>query len=182
MWLRTLSYIFLTTGVLLSCLIMEDTTQGSIIYARDQLMNLWLCSVAGRRPDIPRELRRKHRGCRSGRRRWLRKKRYRPYLPSIIMGNWWYLANKITSPTKSESVFRREGSVLCFRETWLHDVPDTIVSLAGFQLVQADRSCSEGAKKKWGGVAIFTWTTDGANLETLEWKNVCAARTSNCEQ
>ena len=35
-----------------------DMTRGSIVYTRDQLMNLRLCSVAGR-TEIPRELRRK---------------------------------------------------------------------------------------------------------------------------
>jgi len=41
---------------------------GSIVYTRDQLLNLRLCVGAGGRPDIPRELRRKYRGCRAGRR------------------------------------------------------------------------------------------------------------------
>jgi len=98
-----------------------------------------LCGGAGERPDIPRELRRRYRGCRAGGRR---RRRYRPYLPSIVMGNVQSLVNKmdeLTSLTRSESVFW-EGSVLCFTETWLHDnVPDTVVDLAGFQLVRADR-------------------------------------------
>jgi len=88
----------------------------------------------------------------------LRKRRFRPYLPSIMMGNVQSLVNKmdeLTSLTRSKSVFR-EGSVMCFTETWLHDnVPDTIVSLAGFQLVRADSSCKESGKKKGGGVAIY---------------------------
>jgi len=59
----------------------------------------------------------------------------------------------------------REGSVLCFTETWLHDnVPDTVVNLAGFHLVRADRSCNESGKKKGGGVAIYVnnrWCNPG---------------------
>jgi len=74
------------------------------------------------------------------------------------MGNLRSLVNKmddLTSLTRSERVFR-EGSVMCFTETWLHDnVPDTIVSLAGFQLVRAHRSCNKSGKKKGGGVAIY---------------------------
>jgi len=64
----------------------------------------------------------------------------------------------------------REGSVMCFTETWLHDnVPDTIVSLAGFQLVWADRSFNESGKKKVGGVAIYVnnrWCNPGQNSRT----------------
>jgi len=91
-----------------------DAPRGSIVFIRDQLLNLRLCHGAGGRPDIPRELRRKYRGCRARRRRRLKKRRYRPYLPSIVMGN-------------VRSVFR-EGSVMCFTETWLHDnVLDTVV-------------------------------------------------------
>jgi len=74
------------------------------------------------------------------------------------MGNVQSLVNKmdeLTSLTRSESVFH-EGSVMCFKETSFHDnVPDTIVSLASFQLVQADRSSNESRKKKGGGVAIY---------------------------
>jgi len=72
MWLCTFFFVFLAIGVLLSCLIpvMADATQGSIVYTRDQL-NLRMWRVAGGRPEIPRELRRKYRGCRAGRRSWL---------------------------------------------------------------------------------------------------------------
>jgi len=49
---------------------------------------------------------------------------------------------------------------MCFTETWLHDnVPDTIVSLAIFQLVRVNRR-----QKKGGGVAIYvnnTWCNPG---------------------
>jgi len=57
---------------------MADAPRGSIVYTRDQLLNLRLYGGAGERPDIPRELRRKYRGCRAGRRRRLKKRRYRP--------------------------------------------------------------------------------------------------------
>jgi len=84
-------------------------TQGSIVYTRDHLLNLRMCGGAGGRPKIPRELRRKYRGCRAGRRIWLRKRRFRPYLPSIIIVNVRSLVNKmdeLTSLTRSEIVFR----------------------------------------------------------------------------
>jgi len=130
-------YFYCTFTVPKPGMVDADTPRGSIVYTRDQLLNLRLCGGAGGRPNIPRELRRKNWGCRAGRRRWLKKRRYRPYLPYIVMGNVRSLVNKmdeLTSLTRSESVFR-EGSVMCFTETWLHDnVPDM---------------------KKGGGVAVY---------------------------
>jgi len=83
------------------------------------------------------------------------------------MGNVQSLVNKmdeLTSLTRSESMFR-EGSVMFFGETWLHDnVPDSVVDLAGFQLVWADRSCADSGKKKGGGVAVYVnnrWCNPG---------------------
>jgi len=52
---------------------MADAPQGSIVFTRDQLLKLQLCGRTGGRPDIPRELRRRYRCCRAGRRRWLRR-------------------------------------------------------------------------------------------------------------
>lgn len=115
---------------------------------------------------IPKELRRKYWGCKARRRRWLWKRRYRPYLPSITIWNVRSLVNKmdeLTSHTMRERVFR-ESSIMCFTETWLQDnIPDLIVSLAGFQLVRSDRSCRESRKKKGGGVAVFVnkWCNPG---------------------
>lgn len=65
---------------------------------------------------------------------------------------------------RSKSVFC-EGSVMCFIETWKRDnVPDTIGSLAGFQLVWAEKSCNEIGKEKLG-----------ETLDTLQLKTACAA-------
>jgi len=66
------------------------------------------------------------------------------------------------------------SALLCATQTWLHDnVPDTNVSLAGFQLVWADRSCNEW-QGKGGGVAIHVnnrWRNPGH----ITVKNACAA-------
>jgi len=68
-------------GLLLLCLTLimadADATQVSIVYTKDQLLNLRMCGGAGGRPENHRELRRKCQGCRAGRRRRLRKRRYR---------------------------------------------------------------------------------------------------------
>ncbi|KAK2846486.1 hypothetical protein Q5P01_009485 [Channa striata] len=50
----------------------------------------------------------------------------------------------------------RESSLLCFTETCLNqDTPDSVVSVNGYTLVQADRSAAESGKKKGGGLAVF---------------------------
>ncbi|KAI3374596.1 hypothetical protein L3Q82_021175 [Scortum barcoo] len=81
----------------------------------------------GEKHEIPKELLKKYLGCRE---------------PGRDDGG-------------ANSVFR-EASVLCFTETWLHDnIPDSLVSLPGFQLVRGDRSCADSRKKKGGGVAVY---------------------------
>jgi len=66
---------------------LADAPRGSIVFTRDQQLNLGPGGGAGSRPDLPRELRRKYRGCKAGGRRRLKKLRYRLFLPSIVMGN-----------------------------------------------------------------------------------------------
>ncbi|KAL7868472.1 hypothetical protein SRHO_G00098560 [Serrasalmus rhombeus] len=62
-------------------------SHGSIVYNRGQLLVLRHTAVLpDKRPDIHRELRRKS-GCCAGVLRRAKRRRYRPVLPSIIMGN-----------------------------------------------------------------------------------------------
>ncbi|XP_049927755.1 uncharacterized protein LOC126407114 [Epinephelus moara] len=88
----------------------------------------------------------------------MEKRRYKPCLPSLIMGNVRSLANKmdeLTAVTKSQKEYR-ECSLMCFNETWLHqDIPDNNVSISGFQTVRADRDCTESGKRKGGGLAVL---------------------------
>ncbi|KAJ8385610.1 hypothetical protein AAFF_G00184720 [Aldrovandia affinis] len=91
--------------------------------------------VAEMTHQIPEELKRNSRGRRGrGRRARQRKtearrekRRFKPYLPSIIMGNVRSLANKmdeLTALARSQAEFR-ECSIMCFTESWLHkDIPD----------------------------------------------------------
>ncbi|KAJ8402059.1 hypothetical protein AAFF_G00372940 [Aldrovandia affinis] len=110
--------------------------------------------VAEMTHQIPEELKRNSRSRRGrGRRARQRKtearrekRRFKPYLPSIIMGNVRSLANKmdeLTGVTQSQAEFR-ECSIMCFTESWLHkDIPDNNVSVGGFQTVRGDRDCIE---------------------------------------
>ncbi|KAI4898658.1 hypothetical protein NFI96_029389 [Prochilodus magdalenae] len=88
------------------------------------------------------EQRRPYRGCRAGDKRRERKGRYKPCLPSIIMGNVRSLANKtdeLSALIRTQREYR-ECSILCFTESWLNqNVPDSHVHLNGFTSVRADR-------------------------------------------
>jgi len=77
-------------------------SHGSIVYTREQLMALHDTAVLPKgRPDIPRDLRRRKRqGSCAGRERRARRRRYKPVLPSIIMGNVRSLPNKMDELTQ----------------------------------------------------------------------------------
>ncbi|XP_065817350.1 uncharacterized protein [Labrus bergylta] len=119
------------------------------------------------RPDIPAELRRKRRGCRAGVKCREKKRRYKPSVPSLIMGNVRSLPNKMEELTALTRLQReyRECSIMQFTETWLNELtPDTLVTLDGFHLVRADRSARESGKKKGGGIAMYVnerWCNSG---------------------
>ncbi|KAK1903748.1 Ribonuclease HII [Dissostichus eleginoides] len=99
--------------------------------------------LTGDRPAVPRELRRKRRGRRAGAKLRARRRRYRPVLPSITMGNVRSLPNKmdkIAALTRHERQYR-ESSILVFTETWLTELtPDTNATLDGFHLLRAERT------------------------------------------
>uniref|UniRef100_A0A669DTM0 Reverse transcriptase domain-containing protein n=1 Tax=Oreochromis niloticus TaxID=8128 RepID=A0A669DTM0_ORENI len=145
-----------------------DPEQGSFVYSRDQLLALRPAAVLpADRLDIPSELRKKRRGCRAGKeRRRPRRRRYRPSLPSVIIGNVRSLPNKmdeLTSLTWSQREYR-QCSIMMLTESWLTPLtPDTSVTLPGFQMLRADRT-RESGKRKGGGLAVFVndrWCNPG---------------------
>ncbi|XP_075955445.1 uncharacterized protein LOC142957475 [Anarhichas minor] len=132
---------------------------GAIVYSRDQLFALSRQRLLpGVRPEIPVELRRRARGCRSGAKRRAKRRKYKPSVPAIVMGNVRSLANKtdeLGALVKPERDFR-ECSVMCFTETWLHaDFPDHSASVPGFRTVRADRDVVQSGKKRGGGIAVY---------------------------
>lgn len=84
-------------------------------------------------------------------RRW----RYKPFLPSIIMGNVNSLPNKceeLEALMKNERIYH-ECSLYCFTETWLMDkISDSCVDVPSFRFVHADRDRRECGKTKDGGL------------------------------
>ena len=148
-----------------------------IVYIRDQLMALWYPThLAGERATIPEELKRRQQGCRAGLKQRIKKRRYTPYIPAVITGNMRSLANKVD---KLEALARtqrehREPSIMCFTDTWLHEqIPDSNVTIPGFQTVRADRDTAATGKKKGGGLAVLV------NNRWCNPRHDSAARTSS---
>ena len=129
----------------------------AFVYSGEQLIALMPAGLVARPADLPPDLWRKtHRGCRGGKQRHgrgsgrdgrLERRRFKPCLPSIVMGHVQSLNNKmdeLTALTRSHAVYR-ECSLMCFTKTWLHrDITDPIVSVDGFHTVRADRDDREG--------------------------------------
>lgn len=148
----------------------DSTGSGSghaIVYTREQL--LALCGagkLTGYRPDVPRELKRRRRGCRSGVMCRSKRKRFKPTLPAIITGNVRSICNKmdeLAALTKHQREYQ-QCSMILFTETWLTELtPDSNATLDGFQLIRADRTRDSG-KRKGGGLAVFVndrWCNPG---------------------
>ena len=90
-------------------------SHGSFVYTREQLLALCSTGVLPvERPEIPAELRRRRRGCRAGKMRREKKRRYKPCIPSVIMGNVRSLPNKMDELTALTRLQReyRECSIM----------------------------------------------------------------------
>lgn len=161
---------------LLLCFVMGLLTTGSsacstpgIVYTRDELLALRNVSpLVGGKFTIPVELwRRKRRGCRSGVKRRLKRRRFKPCVPAVISGNVRSLVNKmdeLEALTRTRREYR-ECSIMCFCETWLHEqTPDSAVALPGFHTIRADRDTTMSGKSKGGGLAVLVnsrWCNPG---------------------
>ena len=136
-----------------------DPFSGPIVYSREQLLALSQARPPQwERPSIPVKLRRRRRGCRAGVQHRAKRRRYKPAVPSIIMGNVRSLPNKmeeLSALTRLQWEYR-ECSLMMFTESWLNGLtPDPHVTLDGFHLVRADRSDGESGKKKGGGLMMY---------------------------
>ena len=132
---------------------------GRLVYQRDQLLKLSKirinCEIT---QQIPMELKRKRRGCRAGVKQSEKRWRFKPFLPTVMMGNVRSLANKtdeLEMLTRSQREYR-QCSLMCFTETWLHEnIPDCSVSVHGFKTLRADRSQQLSGKLRGGGIAVL---------------------------
>ncbi|KAK7913293.1 hypothetical protein WMY93_013504 [Mugilogobius chulae] len=130
-----------------------------LVYTKEQLLALRSAAVSPRdRHEIPADLLKKtRRGCRAGRKLREKKRRFRPVLPSVIMGNVRSLSNKtdeLAALTRYQREYR-DTSLMLFTETWLTThIPDSAIAMDNFHLLRADRTAESG-KKKGGGLAVF---------------------------
>ncbi|CAI5648724.1 unnamed protein product [Oreochromis niloticus] len=133
---------------------MTATPRCPFVYSRDQLLGLRQHSHASVQHEIPAVIKRNYHGCRARKTRRLRRKRFRPALPSVMTGNVRSLVNKM-EVTRTEKVFR-ECSVICFTERWLHkNIPDQVVDINVFMCVRVDRDPGSSKKKRGGGLALY---------------------------
>ncbi|KAM4740667.1 uncharacterized protein FYW61_002357 isoform 2-T2 [Anableps anableps] len=65
-----------------------DHSGNRVVYNREQLINMAKAEIIRQlKPEIPEELKRRRHGCRAGAERRERRRKFKPSLPSIIMGN-----------------------------------------------------------------------------------------------
>ncbi|TWW77451.1 hypothetical protein D4764_12G0008410 [Takifugu flavidus] len=140
-----------------------------LTYSREELLEL-AKNKHGLRHRVPAELQLRYRGCKAGAkvqaRRTENRRRQKPSLPSVIMGNVNSLANKIDelAALGNQRIYR-ECSLFILTETWLTaTIPDGNVDLRGFTAVRADRDTKVCGKSKGGGLIIYTnnrWCNPG---------------------
>ncbi len=150
------------------------------VYDRDMLLNIG-SSVAQRKPDFEflnagglftdtasepfvwnarprRKKRSRKRGKRAGALVRLRRRAFRPPLPTILLANVQSLDNKLCELRARISYQRetRECCIICLTETWMSAmVPDSAIKLTGFSVHRSDRTKELTGKSKGGGVCFY---------------------------
>ncbi|XP_071852105.1 uncharacterized protein [Apostichopus japonicus] len=108
--------------------------------------------------DLPYEMRRRKRGKAGGVRKRLKTRKFKPFLPSIIMGKVQSLGNKMDELYGNVRFIQdfKHISLMSFTETWLNEtVTDDCVNKNGFKLVRGDRDLNLADKQKGGGVCLY---------------------------
>ncbi len=168
------------------------------VYDRDTLLNIG-SSVAQRKPDFEflnagglftdtasepfvwvakarRRRRRRKRGKRAGVLIRLRRRAFRPPLPTILLANVQSLDNKLCELRARISYQRetRDCCVICLTETWMSAmVPDSAIELtASLCTARTERKSSQG--KAEAGVFASTSTTHGVMKGTYTLLNPSA--------
>ncbi len=169
------------------------------VYDRDTLLNIG-SSVAQRKPDFEflnagglftdtasepfvwvakarRRRRRRKRGKRAGVLIRLRRRAFRPPLPTILLANVQSLDNKLCELRARISYQRetRDCCVICLTETWMSAiVPDSAIELTGFSVHRSDRTEDLTGKSRGGGVCFYInnlWC-DERNIHSI--KSFCS--------
>ena len=114
------------------------TATGRVVYTREELLALSRIGRGIKHP-IPTDLKKLCCGCKAGakqkakrdNRRW----RYKPFLPSVIMGNANSLpkmCDELEALVRNQRLYK-ESSLICLSESELNDnIPDSCVDIPGF--------------------------------------------------
>ncbi|KAL0168321.1 hypothetical protein M9458_036543, partial [Cirrhinus mrigala] len=133
--------------------------QKLLTYSRADLLQLQSSALCQQKPSValPPEIKLRRRGRRGGVRTRLRKRPFRPPLPSIILANVRSLRNKMDLLHAKCSMERgyKDACIIVLTETWLdEEVPESEVSLDHFTILRADRTHPSG-KVRGGGICIY---------------------------
>ncbi len=169
------------------------------VYDRDTLLNIG-SSVAQRKPDFEflnagglftdtaselfvwvvqsrKSSRRRKRAKRAGVLVRLRRRAFRPPLPTILLANVQTLDNKLCELRARISYQRetRDCCVICLTETWMSAmVPDSAIELTGFSVHRSDRAKELTGKSRGGGVCFYinnSWCNE-RNIHSI--KSFCS--------
>jgi len=102
--------------------------------------------------------RRRKRGTRAGVLVRLRRRAFRPPLPTILLANVQSLDNKLCELRARISYQRetRDCCAICLTETWMSAmVPDSAIELTGFSVHRSDRMEELTGKSRGGGVCLL---------------------------
>lgn len=118
-----------------------------------------------------RRERKQKRGCRAGALLRLRRKPFKPPLPSLFLSNARSLANKMDElrlQIKANNC-AKDACILLITETWLQpSIPDSAIELAGHTTQRHDRTADSG-KSRGGGLCVYvnnSWCTNSVIMES----------------
>ncbi|KAJ8020889.1 hypothetical protein HOLleu_40600 [Holothuria leucospilota] len=103
-------------------------------------------------------MRKRKRGKAGGIKKRLKRHKFKPFLPSIIMGNVQSLNNKTGELHGNVRCLQefKNISLMSFTETWLTEVmPDECLNIEGFKLLRGDRNFDLAEKQKGRGVCLY---------------------------
>ncbi len=167
------------------------------VYDRDTRLNIG-SSLAQRKPDFEflnagglftdtasepfvwvakSRRRRRKREKRAGVLVRLRRRAFRPPLPTILLANVQSLDNKLCELRAHISYQRetRDCCVICLTETWMSAmVPDSAIELTGFSVHRSDRTKELTGKSRGGGVCFYinnSWCNE-RNIHSI--KSFCS--------
>ena len=160
---RTFCCIILVCLFLLIDISFQSSTQDSVparlYYSSDSLKALNVFSNQPSHFLFPNNVckKKRKRGKKGGVRARIRRRPFKPFLPTVMMGNFRSIKNKFDEFSSAARFLHeyREASLISLTETWLNsDINDSSFDLPGFSLFRCDRTI-DSCKSTGGGVCIY---------------------------